>query len=452
MKQKAPKSLSFTAQNEKNSIAKEIIESAFKRLNQTRDQSFFFIKVFCLFLILAFSAQTVFATEGEDGLKTLDGIIEQCEKDVTFAGNETKGMDIASYAIMQQVTQQAVSVAGESARTAHQGSAAINMVLTVNATKRCLKCKEAIEVCEESCGSENKCSTFLLENRETCKCGEGGALPEKCHGGCEACREKLMTSHTKCKALSSDCENVCLQAGLSSMTALTNLESAKKLGNCRGANCSNSLKESLEASSQDPNQLKLPDGVSAVSSVPHFGHSEGSVAQNSPQFNTASLAGTKKQVEKDTKDADQKKTHYYGREGLATNIKPAPSSSSPQGSIAGVSAGGSPSGLKPFSSRGDKSHFANKGQEDYEEEDYEEELFLAQTFNSAAGGLAGSRSARGGDNRFGGSKRGFQGKKSKRDLSGKDTGKEEAGGRSGRDTIFTRASRLIYNFCDGGRC
>ena len=429
-----------------------------------------FLKGVLLTLVLAFNLQALTEGEGSGEALSVEEITKECKKSVKRAEKETVGIDMASYAAMSQVTNQVSAVKGKSAKLAHQGNAGINSVLAANAAKRCTKCREAIRQCKSDCDSESQCEEIKIEDIPTnCKkakpeygcpqtSGTNVSEPtfEPCKTNCntafEECERKLDDLREECISLSNPCEQACLQAGLSSLTALKSLAAAEQLGNCEGDECK-SLSNSEEGNELDiPNDLDSPYTPSSSGLVDGTVYGEGASSNNPAQLALGDLAGDKTKANKNNKinpkDPSQP-NHYYGREGLpdvkASNLKPVNSKNSPFAARAGYS--------------GNQARLAgilfNRGKKKkpYKEDEDEEDVNLDQGF-SPGGSISGyspSGSHSGGS--FRSFKRDNKNKDSKRKLAGKDD--SQADGKSGqdlKDTIFVITSRLIYKFCDNNKC
>ena len=177
---------------------------------------------------------------------------QACESAVMKVEESSVGMDMASYAMVQQ-TVSSVSQSGnkKSIKKAHQGSALINSTLSVVALKRCSACEKAIKGCKQTCSAKN-CDRYKMPQAVF-------------NTDYNVCVRELNSQKRECFKHKSECQNSCLQAMLSGAQALGNINAARALSDCSGPNC-NQVKN-------DPKNkpvIHAPDGVK-ISEIPGIG-------------------------------------------------------------------------------------------------------------------------------------------------------------------------------------
>lgn len=432
---------------------------------------FSFVQKVFLILILSFSLQafTDGHEEGGEELSTLDGIKKQCRRDTKGADSTVFDGDTASTATMQQTTAQATSAGGQSARAAHLGSAAINTVMMANAQKRCGRCKAAISKCRESCNFDEKCEKFESQSGVSpyCICSDtanfGCNIPpsvpgsdpclnhrSECQSSCNTCEEYLEEKLEECEGYSNPCGQVCAQAGLSGLTALTNLLAARQLGNCVGEDCDKPPKDEDDPKNPDitpPN----PTAPSAPGSshLAEFGGLGDNVSTDPYKLHSG-VAGSKTKTNSKGNNKRTEGNPYFGRESLNGNDKNTlkPLSGSSKGSMAGVApSSGSQDGLGLFN--GNKNSKPYKKLKDKKEG---EDMDFGQGGFSPGGSFAGYQSSGGNSRRHYGGGRSSKDKDSKRGVSGAQADSKDSDSLLSQDTIFIRTSRLIVRFCNNSRC
>ena len=427
------------------------------------------LKSLCV-ILLFFYTQVFASTEFDQAteeLLSLQDIIERCEEGVEKAKEKTEGFDETSFNNMQQVTSQSLS-AGGSAKLAHQANAAINSVMAANAVRRCNKCKVAINECQSQCDLEEQCQRIIGDAGGVCDSsqpyygcplvGLSGTRPDDvciqdCNNKFDECKGSLEEGLEECETYKSPCNDSCVQAGLSGLTALTSLLAAEQLGgNVDKANLLPKKEEKKDPKLEFPKGLKASDAPGSSGFADSgFADGEGSKAHSPALF--SELQGDKSQQASDpTKTSVEptdlsKPRHYYGRDGLSRN------GLSKEGGFLGDTTG---SKLDQFGSSklsADKNDSARGKKSKRRSPDREEEIRLAQQGFSGSGGLfegSSSHSARvssGGGRRY----RPKAKKTSQRGLSGeaKSSNKRDS---SFKDNIFGMTSHLIFQFCDNGKC
>ena len=434
---------------------------------------------------MGFNLQDSSGSQDSDGSLLVDDIIENCEVNVKSAKQETVGIDMGSYAVMSQATSQVAAVGGMSAKLSHQANAGINSVLAANAAKRCTKCKGAISRCKEECDSTSKCESIKIDKsskpcvKSAKETGYGKCLKDTttnnydsiCEGNCKTaiseCDGELKKLQGTCESFSTPCGQACLQAGLSTLTAAASLVAAGQLGRCEGDECKNLPDPDPDPEPKDPkpdipknSNAPSPSGV-VYGRVYGEGDSENNWAsKNNPVQLGSALAGgeTKTNKGKTTPKDSSQPRHYYERDGSSgiagDNSNPESSKNSAGKRYSGnqASLAGNQASSAGNLNRSKKKKSYRKDED--EDEDEEGINWDQEGFRSGGSATGYSRSgSHSGRSSFGGFKRDNQDKDSKRELSGKSD--SQANGKSDqdfKDTIFVRASRLIYKFCDNNKC
>ncbi|MDE0091735.1 MAG: hypothetical protein OXN83_00425, partial [Oligoflexia bacterium] len=242
----------------KFSIVKESFFALFS-LNffYSKNKSLLFIKkgFFIFNFVFLFPFESAFGFQCIEAEKE-----EECKKAVSKAEQACKGMDMASYAMVGQATQGAVSAveSGGSAKLAHEGNAAINSALSSAALKRCAECELAMNHCMEEACAEERCDdgdgNYMNDSPDECKptlraeqerinnpphkTSDGGKQVQQER---QQCAEAFDEKREECAELKTYRDQACLQAGLSGIQAATSLLAAQALGDCpEGAeNCIN---------------------------------------------------------------------------------------------------------------------------------------------------------------------------------------------------------------------
>ena len=435
-----------------------------------------FFKVFLLILLVGFSLPAISEEDSQPApgdqagneeesteSKVLDAIIQRCEEKLKRVEKETVGMDMASYALISQVANQATSAAG-SAKIAHQGSGAINTALAASTLKRCTKCKTAINKCKDDCDTENQCQTILLssETNIECLCSEEsnfGCKPDdtdciqKCGADCKKCETSLEETLKGCEGFSSKCGDVCLQAGLSGVQAVTNMMAARQLGGCdEGEDCDTSLpkKKSETPLFENPKGLSVnpPNLSSSVNTGSGLSKSKNlSGAPYIPKTDTTQTDASKEDDKKKDTIAGSEDP-YYGRESLNDGIKGVgfkPNSASLTGAGVGASPFGNQDGLnfKNGDSKKDKKNSV-----------FGKSALSGGSVGFGSGGKLAGYKAASSLNRLGGSsKKGKNSlKKSNRGVSGEMGMQGEGTAQNLKDSIFERASHFIKVVCSSEKC
>ena len=197
---------------------------------------------------------------------------QECSAMPGKARTATSGMDMASYALVGETVNSSVqTLAGSSAKIAHQGNAAINSVLSAVALKRCTACKSAISECESKCEFETACaepkaSLEACRNSPSVDC----SIQET---DVEDCRTTAQENLEECQTQEEPCSQVCLQAGISGIQAATSLLAAKALGDCQPGEDCDSKKEEKEKKEKEKEKIAPPD-MSGGNQMPGFGFNE----------------------------------------------------------------------------------------------------------------------------------------------------------------------------------
>ena len=430
---------------------------------ESKNKSLLFIKkgFFLFSFVFLFSFEPAFGFQCIEAEKE-----KECKKAVSEAEQACKGMDMASYAMVGQATQGAVSAveSGGSAKLAHEGNAAINSALSSAALKRCAECESAMNHCMDTACAEERCrkegndlageckpttEASVKKSCRTCKDYDGGKQVQQER---QQCAEAFDEKREECAELKTYRDQACLQGGLSGIQAATSLLAAQALGDCpEGAE--NCIKIDGEKGKEKV-KIAVDPSMPGSAGFPEFSLANPWENKKADSSQEALLPPDDVQdgANQIAENADEKSKGNGGKEGSEL----ADSSDGALGSLAGLGAGPGSSGTdsQAFNYGKRPSGFGSAGliagntkdEEEWveEEEEYPRSLSSSGGFGSSgSGGYVNDSSFNGGR-----SQRGAYGSKlagNKKLALNKKTdtfGKGKAG-----ETIFTQMSRFIKKVC-----
>ena len=446
---------------------------------QHSKRSLLFLKVILVTLFfslfLSFSANAT-GTSSESAETNGEGpflvaqITEKCKTAEGKAKTETTGASPESTAMMMQMASQASSMGGN-IKTGHTVNAGINTTLAISVGMRCKKCKVAVSDCRSECDADDKCQNFRTE-AYTCTSAEGTEGTEgvegeavtftscstsgpnstldtecqaQCNTGYTTCKNTLTGTFEKCEALATQCNQVCLQAGLSGMMALGSLEQLRKL--CDGSDCD----KSIPTSTGSPEELAMPDSVK-VGSGSGIGGTGTTLGTGNNQVSGSVLPSQKLDTSK-TKDKEEEKDQQAKKEaqkkGSSLDLAHAPNFGEDGGTydqnslvddLDNTNSSGLKAGKKANKNKKSSDKFASNGSFQINQG------FFAKGSDSqqASAGSSGSQSGSGAFS-----------KKEKTDNSlekKRSTASEKDSGVHSSDNIFKKASYVISEFCSNDKC
>ncbi|MBC6415752.1 MAG: hypothetical protein GDA46_05105 [Bdellovibrionales bacterium] len=365
-------------------------------------------------------------------------VIEQCEDSIKSAEKKTTGMDMESYALMQQTVNQVGQIGGKegkSAKIAHMSSATINGAMGAIATKKCSNCTLAVKKCYSDCDSEEKCDS----TQECMQQIENNQIQE-----CTRCKGQL--NDEECSEFENLCIQICLQAGLSLAGATANVLAARQLEGCEGKECEDLSK--LKGREQEPDLPQLPNSLA-----------QGDISETRPVSNgtskTDSFAGLRPSTNSNSDSEKGKSQDFDSQAGGFTNlgqgkeshIAKNPNNLSKNPSQFSYSHGGAGNSLGSLG--GNVSKKGKKNKHDFKTSDESLEKEFNQGFPKSNQGQTGVQAY---SNNYGNLKKGWNKdkKKEKRDLSSQS---EELKNTKSLENIFNKMSHFIENVCNGGqRC
>ena len=256
------------------------------------------------FIALGMIAVTAFFSEKRVvQAQTVDEILEKCEESVENTSQQTVGLDMQSYVLMNQAVNTVTSATGKSIKVAHQANALINGVMSANATKRCGLCKSALASCRSEDCSKEQCES-IVQAPQQCQCSVSSygcnstSIPNKkacidmCKKACKNCKEELTKGRKECQKFASPCDQVCLQAGISATEALKSYLTANQLSGCQGEEC-NKSKDS-DSDNNDKESFQIPDPIKSPSNTAEFSGVESKpFSYNNTGGAVAQLSGNK---------------------------------------------------------------------------------------------------------------------------------------------------------------